>query len=276
MNSDLFVEHFLEYYGKSQDGNKSFVSFIGNLEEDFVRPLLDLFFPIRIDHYSQNIVRERFWQVDSFLEEQLRRFKIEEDRLIRIKESFFKGLTHLINVFEKDLDAFLKNDPATQSVNEIIVCYPGFYAIMVYRVANLLFKEGVPMLPRMMTELAHSKTGIDIHPGASIGESFFIDHGTGIVIGETSIIGKNVSLYQGVTLGALAFKKDSSGTVIKDQKRHPHICDHVTIYAGATILGSVTVGEGAIIGGNVWIRESIPSQTQVMISKPQLNFKKKT
>ena len=158
-----------------------------------------------------------------------------------------------------DMLAMFNGDPAAKSSEEVIVSYPGLEAIMVYRLAHFLFVNGVPVIPRIMTEYVHGKTGIDIHPGATIGESFFIDHGTGIVIGETTVIGKNVKIYQGVTLGALSVKKE-----LQDKKRHPTIEDNVTIYANATILGGRTViGEGCTIGGNTWVMQSVPPHTMV-------------
>lgn len=158
-----------------------------------------------------------------------------------------------------DAEAIENGDPAAVSRSEVIRTYPGFLAISYYRLAHVLWSEGVAFIPRMITEIAHSKTGIDIHPGAQIGQSFFIDHGTGIVIGETTVIGNHVKLYQGVTLGALSVQKELSST-----KRHPTIEDRVVIYAGATILGGETrIGEDSIIGGNTWITESVPSQSLV-------------
>jgi serine O-acetyltransferase len=175
---------------------------------------------------------------------------------------FLKRLPAVRDVLDKDVAAAYKGDPAAKSHHEIIFCYPGLEAITVYRVAHELLTLGVPYIPRMMTEYAHSKTGIDIHPGASIGESFFIDHGTGVVIGETTQIGINVKLYQGVTLGAKSFEVDNDGRPIKGVKRHPDIGDHVTIYAHATILGGDThVGEHSIIGSNVWLMKSIPRES---------------
>lgn len=162
-------------------------------------------------------------------------------------EDFFKAIPYLYGKLIRDAEGILKFDPAARSLEEILVAYPGFYATAIYRLSNQLWKQGVEILPRLFTEYAHSKTGVDIHPGAQIGESFCIDHGTGIVVGETTVIGNNVKIYQGVTLGALQVAKDSS-TV----KRHPTIEDNVTIYSGATILGGNTViGHDSIIGGNV-------------------------
>ena len=148
--------------------------------------------------------------------------------------------------------------------------YPGLRAITIHRIAHALITRKVPMIPRMMSEYAHRITGIDIHPGAKIGRAFFIDHGTGVVIGETAEIGDNVKLYQGVTLGALAFPKDACGMIIKGAKRHPTIEDNVTIYAGATILGAVVIGKGSVIGGNVWLTHSTEPGTRITIAKPDL------
>ncbi len=169
----------------------------------------------------------------------------------------------LENLFLSDIDAALHNDPATQDPLEIIVCYPGFKAIRYHRIAHIFYRHQIPLLPRMIAELAHEVTGIDIHPGAQIGSHFFIDHGTGVVIGETSIIGKSVSIYQGVTLGAKRFYRDEYGKVLKGMERHPIIGDKVTIYAGATILGRIKIGEGSSIGGNVWLTEDVPANSRV-------------
>jgi len=158
-----------------------------------------------------------------------------------------------------DVEAAFEGDPAAKSHEEVILAYPGLEAISIHRFAHELWIRNIPLLPRMMSEYIHGKTGIDIHPGATIGESFFIDHGTGVVIGETTVIGKNVKIYQGVTLGALSVRKELS-----HKKRHPTIEDEVTIYAGATILGGETViGRGSVIGGNVWITESVPPYSRV-------------
>ncbi|HOA90416.1 MAG: serine O-acetyltransferase EpsC [Bacillota bacterium] len=182
-------------------------------------------------------------------------------------------LPEIKRLLDLDAEAAYKGDPAARNIDEVILAYPGFYAIFVHRVAHEFRKLGLDLMARIMSEYAHSKTGIDIHPGATIGESFFIDHGTGVVIGETTEIGKNVKIYQGVTLGALSFPKDHDGNIIKGQKRHPTIEDNVTIYAGATILGGNTViGEGAVIGGNVWITESVPPHYKV-VNRPIIEKK---
>lgn len=180
-------------------------------------------------------------------------------------ERFFARLPEVRRLLVLDMVAAMDGDPAARSYAEIIFSYPGFEAITIQRIAHELWEIGVPLLARIMTEYAHSKTGIDIHPGARIGESFFIDHGTGVVIGETTDIGNNVKVYQGVTLGALSFPKDARGRLIRGFKRHPTLRDNVVVYAGATILGGDTViGDGAVIGGNTWVIESVPAGEKVL------------
>jgi len=180
------------------------------------------------------------------------------------------SLAPLKQTLEQDIVAAYEGDPAARSIMEVVMSYPGLQAIMVQRIAHILYQAKVPLIPRIMTEHAHSQTGIDIHPGAEIGPGFFIDHGTGVVIGETSTIGKNVKLYQGVTLGALSFPKDKDGHPIKGIKRHPNVEDDVTIYAGATILGGeTTIGVGSEIGGNVWLTHSVPPHSKVYNQQPK-------
>ncbi len=177
-------------------------------------------------------------------------------------------------LLEGDVQAAYDGDPAAKSFDEVIFSYPCIKAILVHRIAHELYLQGIPLLPRIMSEYAHQITGIDIHPGAKIGKNFFIDHGTGVVIGETTVIGDNVKIYQGVTLGALSFPKDEKGNLLRGIKRHPTIEDNVTIYAGATVLGGNTViGKGSTIGGNVWITHSVPPGTKVVIEPPELSFK---
>ncbi|MGN0413864.1 MAG: serine O-acetyltransferase [Agathobacter sp.] len=184
--------------------------------------------------------------------------------------SFMKSIPKVREYLETDLQAFFDGDPAARSKDEIVFSYPGLYAITVYRLAHELFLLNVPLIPRMMTEQAHSKTGIDIHPGATIGKYFFIDHGTGIVIGETTVIGEHVKLYQGVTLGALSTK---GGQKLRDVRRHPTIKDNVTIYSGASILGGETViEEGVVVGGNSFITKSISKGTKVSVKNQELVF----
>jgi serine O-acetyltransferase len=189
---------------------------------------------------------------------------------------FMREIPHLRIMLAKDVRAAFDGDPATGSTDEIIFCYPGLEAVTVYRIAHQLHGQKIPLMPRIMSEYVHGLTGIDIHPGASIGESFFIDHGVGVVIGETTRIGDRVRLYQGVTLGALSVPKEQVEQ-LRGQKRHPTIEDDVVIYAGATILGGETViGARSVIGGNVWLTESVPQDTKVFIKKPDLILKNST
>lgn len=177
----------------------------------------------------------------------------------QLSEDFFTVLPGVYQLLQKDAKAFIGNDPAALSIEEVYQAYPGFYAIAVYRISNILWKNDIKTLARLFTEYAHSKTGVDIHPGATIGESFFIDHGTGVVIGETAVIGNNVKLYQSVTIGALNSAKNK-----KDERRHPVIEDNVIIYSGATILGGQTViGHDSVIGGNAWITFTVPPASLV-------------
>ncbi|HXI84346.1 MAG TPA: serine O-acetyltransferase EpsC [Verrucomicrobiae bacterium] len=191
----------------------------------------------------------------------------------RVTHEFLNDLPDVRAILQTDVTAAYEGDPAAISNEEIILAYPGIEAIAVQRLAHLLYRQHIALIPRIMTEWAHNKTGIDIHPGAEIGPHFFIDHGTGVVIGETAVIGKHVKIYQGVTLGAKHFPKDAKGRVVKGIKRHPNIEDGVTIYAGATILGDVTIGKGSIIGGNVWLLESVPPNTVVYSEAGQTRMK---
>ena len=190
----------------------------------------------------------------------------EEAALLAAK--FISNLPAMRRTLATDVEAAYNGDPAAQSFGEVISCYPAIRAISNYRIAHELLKLGVPLIPRIITEMAHSETGIDIHPGAEIGGYFTIDHGTGVVIGETCIIGNSCRLYQGVTLGALSFPKNADGTLTKGIPRHPILEDKVTVYAGATILGRVTVGRGAVIGGNVWITDDVPAGAKVTQERP--------
>jgi serine O-acetyltransferase len=189
---------------------------------------------------------------------------------------FFETWPGVREILHEDIWAAYEGDPAAKSINEIIFSYPCTFAITVYRAAHQLHLQDVPLIPRMMTERAHSVTGIDIHPGAKIGRAFFIDHGTGVVIGETCEIGDNVKIYQGVTLGAKGFPRDDEGNIIRNQKRHPTLEDDVVVYSGTTILGDVTIGRGTSVGGNVWLTESVPAGMQVMGDTPALKMKNAT
>ncbi|PID78241.1 MAG: serine acetyltransferase [Deltaproteobacteria bacterium] len=187
--------------------------------------------------------------------------------------SLFEKIPYIRTLLGTDVRATFDGDPAAKNYEEIIFSYPGIFAITVYRIAHELYKMEIPLIPRIMTEYAHSITGIDIHPGASIGERFAIDHGTGVVIGETTIIGKNVRIYQGVTLGAMSLPKNA-GQRYKGKKRHPTIEDDVIIYSGTTVLGGDTIiGKRAVIGGNVWLTESVPPGTMVLMEDPKLIYK---
>ena len=183
-----------------------------------------------------------------------------------IATEFVAALPSLRAMLDKDVRATYNGDPAAETIAEVILCYPGIRAISSYRIAHMLYEAGVPVLPRLITELAHSETGIDIHPAATIGESFAIDHGTGVVIGETAILGNNVKLYQGVTLGAKSFPLDADGNPVKGILRHPILEDNVIVYSNATILGRVTIGHDAVIGGNIWVTEDVPSFARVVQS----------
>ena len=197
------------------------------------------------------------------------------DMAEKITDSLLERLPTLRRILKTDVQAAFDGDPAAKSFEEIVISYPGIITIATHRVAHELYNMQVPLLPRIMSESAHRNTGIDIHPGATIDESFFIDHGTGVVIGETARIGRNVKIYQGVTLGALSFPKDERGRIIKGGKRHPTIEDGVTIYAEATILGDIIIGEGSVIGGNVWIKETVDPHTTVLSEESGLLFKTK-
>ncbi|MHC4433562.1 MAG: serine O-acetyltransferase EpsC [Planctomycetota bacterium] len=228
------------------------------------------------------VIGDLLCQVQSELAEQIERAyryqcRLESCETSDCEKMAAKASEHLLNqlpgireLLKGDVGAAFAGDPAAQSHEEIVISYPCINAIATYRIAHELYLQQVPLIPRIMSECAHSKTGIDIHPGARIGRNFFIDHGTGVVIGETTIIGDNVKIYQGTTLGAMSFPKDERGRIIKGRKRHPTIEDEVTIYAEATILGDVTIGKGAIIGGNVWVKQSVPAGFTVATANANL------
>ena len=242
--------------------------------KDFINELLELLFP----HFSV----KRYFNAEEIeskiylLRRNLQEILISlnngmEKRAEEYSKIFFDAVPRIHNLLLKDAVAICEGDPAAASKDEVILAYPGFMAIAIYRFAHELYKLDVPLLPRIFTEYAHQISGIDIHPGATIGESFFIDHGTGIVIGEITIIGNNVKIYQGVTLGALSVAKDMAET-----KRHPTIEDDVIIYSNAVILGGKTViGKGAVIGGNVWLTRSVPPNA-VVFHTSEINFKEGT
>ena len=189
-----------------------------------------------------------------------------EDIASKMAIDFIDSLPEIKRMLLTDVEAMFNNDPAVENFGEIILCYPVVHAMVHYRVAHSLLQLGIPVIPRIITELAHSATGIDIHPGAQIGEYFSIDHGTGVVIGETCVIGKHVTLYQGVTLGAKNFSLDSNGRPV-NIPRHPIIEDNVTIYSNATVLGRITIGRGSIVGGNIWLTYSVPPGSRILQRK---------
>ena len=184
-------------------------------------------------------------------------------------DEFLVLLPQIRQSLQEDTETALQSDPAVTSRDEVMLCYPGLRALVYYRIARALYKLDVPLLPRLMSEIGHSVTGIDIHPGAQIGRRFFIDHGTGVVIGATSVIGNDVKIYQGVTLGARSFPRSEDGHIIKGIDRHPIIGDRVTIYAGATILGRIHIGSDSVIGGNVWLTKDVPATSHVMQQRPK-------
>jgi serine O-acetyltransferase len=187
--------------------------------------------------------------------------------------TMLEKLPEIREILKEDVKAAYNGDPAATNFDEIVLSYPGIRAVAIQRLAHVLYEAKVPMLPRMMTEYAHEQTGIDIHPGANIGKGLFIDHGTGVVIGETAVLGDNVRIYQGVTLGAGNFPKDENGMIIKGQKRHPTIGNNVTIYSGASVLGNITIGDNSVVGGNVWLTESLPPGTKITASQPKNRLK---
>jgi len=203
--------------------------------------------------------------------ENLQQIAAQANELVR---RFSRSLPLIRLTLDADVEAAYHGDPAARSVDEVLLCYPGIIAIIFHRIAHQLYRLGVPLVARIVAEIAHSETGIDIHPGASIGGSFFIDHGTGVVIGETTVIGERVRIYQNVTLGAKRFPTSENGMLEKGLPRHPLIEDDVVIYAGATLLGRITIGKGSIIGGNVWLTESIAAGSHVTQALSQQNIKK--
>ena len=213
-------------------------------------------------HYCDMSLEQTFDELAAGMEKAIRMvFDVQEDvhnDPHAIAQAFLRALPNVKKSLLTDVQAMYDGDPAAGSKAEILLCYPGFYAIMIYRIAHVLYQLGIPYIPRVMSEYAHEKTGIDINPGANIGDWFCIDHGTGIVIGETASIGEHVKIYQGVTIGAKSFRTDDNGNPVKGGKRHPDIGDHVVIYANATILGGDTrVGNDCVIGGNVWLIHSV-------------------
>ncbi len=250
-------------------------------------------FPMRLGPINLRTANEDFYvgytlgSALSRLEEQVQldlRYKLHDQSLENLQQitaqanelvrRFSRSLPLIRLTLDTDVEAAYHGDPAARSVDEVLLCYPGIIAITFHRIAHQLYRLGVPLVARIVAEIAHSETGIDIHPGASIGGSFFIDHGTGVVIGETTVIGERVRIYQNVTLGAKRFPTSENGALEKGLPRHPLIEDDVVIYAGATLLGRINIGKGSIIGGNVWLTESIPAGSHVTQALSQQNIKK--
>ncbi len=215
---------------------------------------------VRLALYYEARYRASATQADSHAEPSS---AIIEQHAVEIVRAFSLALPKVRRLLDSDVQAAYDGDPAARSVDEVLLCYPGVLAIIYYRLAHELYTQGVPLLARIISELAHSTTGIDIHPGAKISAGFFIDHGTGVVIGETAVIGQHVRLYQAVTLGAKRFEVAEDGTLQKDYARHPIVEDDVIIYAGATILGRITIGKGSTVGGNVWLTRSVPPNSHI-------------
>ncbi|MFH1760411.1 MAG: serine O-acetyltransferase EpsC, partial [bacterium] len=267
---DVIIEIFLDflkiifpgYYGKKEITRRNISFYTGNILDSIYERLSSeifksLCFVCACNH--ENCDKSDCW-----------------DKAREICSHLLTLLPNIRRCLKGDISAAYHGDPAAKSSEEIIVSYPFVIAITAHRIAHELYLRNVELIPRIINEFAHSETGIDIHPGAKIGKNFFIDHGTGVVIGETSEIGNNVKIYQGVTLGALSIRKDKYGRAIKGEKRHPTIKNDVTIYAGATILGGKTViGEKAVIGGNVWLTESVNPGVTVILAKHDLEFRSK-
>ncbi len=292
---DNLLHELIESY--TRDSGANFIDEMNLPVNDAIREILDYLLEILFPGYKgiKNITSENvsyiigsiICKVRKMLVQQITRALKHDCRIrkctnsctcekdaVQITEKLLHSLVSIRKILKTDVQAAYDGDPAAKSPEEIVISYPGLKAIAIHRIAHELYTMNVPLIPRMMNEIAHSETGIDIHPGAQIGKRFFIDHGTGVVIGETTVIGSNVKIYQGVTLGALSFSTNTDGNIIKGIKRHPNIEDDVTIYAEATILGTITIGKGSIIGGNVWIKENIPRGT--LVGHPsQKNIEKK-
>jgi len=285
------LENFQKYGGINHLGGKDLPSKEAVIE--ILEDLIAIIFPgyfgktevtrSNVKHFVNDTVQTTYSRLVVELEKSLkyacRKVKECPEDICRrraqvVAKELLEKIPEVRILLREDIQAAYDGDPAAKSIDEVILSYPCVQAIATYRIAHELYTRGIPLVPRIMSEYAHSKTGIDIHPGAKISRNFFIDHGTGVVIGETTEIGDNVKIYQGVTLGALSFLKDEKGKIIKGRKRHPIIGSNVVIYAGATLLGAeAVIGDNAVIGGNVWITSAIPSGTQVTIVPPEHTIK---
>lgn len=270
------------YQRSKEFGGRELPSLI--MLEQIIKTLLTVLYPMRFGPLDLHQDTEDYYvglQLDTALHALLLQVKLAlsyqhrltttselkpdelEKQAIDIIQAFARALPRVRQTLDQDVLAAFHGDPAAKSVNEVLICYPGLKAMIFYRLAHELYVLKVSLIARVIAEIAHSETGIDIHPGARIGSGFFIDHGTGVVIGETATIGKNVRLYQAVTLGAKRFETNPDGTLLKDYVRHPTVEDEVVIYAGATILGNITIGRGSVIGGNVWLTHSVPANSYI-------------
>lgn len=245
------------------------VLFPGYYGKSILNGALQYHIGVGIERLYEKLVKQTmagiaFAQGDTFVEQEVVR-----DAAVRRVKTFIDRLPQLREILATDVVAMFRNDPAAHNLGEVILCYPGMRAITNYRIAHALEQLDCPLIPRMITELAHSETGIDIHPGAQIGHSFAIDHGTGVVIGATAILGHNVTLYQGVTLGAKNFPQEEDGSLVKGIARHPILGDNVVVYANATILGRITIGNNSTIGGNLWVTHDVPEDTKLFYKQPK-------
>ncbi|MDN4492789.1 serine O-acetyltransferase EpsC [Ureibacillus aquaedulcis] len=278
---DIHKDHFSIDETIGFEGQESIYKILRNFRSALFPCLCDKFKneDTRLNITIGNNLRTSALDLKDLIEKVISRdSNLKEAEITSIAEeiviNLIKKFPELRRTLQTDIQAAYNGDPATTSTEEILLSYPSIQTITIHRVAHELYKAGVPIIPRIMSEYAHQLTGIDIHPGASIGEYFFIDHGTGVVIGETCTIGKNVKIYQGVTLGAKSFPLDENGNPIKGIKRHPNIEDNVVIYAGATILGGdTTIGRNSVIGGNIWLTQSVPENSRVYQTQPLPNIK---
>lgn len=288
---DQYLESYLDSFERY--GQSSFISFrpIPSMTEieRIVEEFMELLFPGRSGRrvLSQDCIREVIAtllnRIGENLEKQLfaawyheNPFSLPDSDTDPYKElahttvlKLFEALPSLRTMMKEDAQSAFEGDPAATSIQETIISYPSIRALTLHRIAHFLYRENAPLVPRMISETVHKQTGIDIHPGATIGRCLFIDHGTGVVIGETTVIGNQVKIYQGVTLGALSFPKDACGALIRGAKRHPTLKDRVTVYANATLLGDITIGENTIVGSNSWIRHDVPANTLVQNEEPK-------
>lgn len=256
------IENYQKHEKLQNCPSKIDLTIVPDFVNVFIKTLLPEYFFSKLDFSltlnNLTTLQRQVHQLMSYMDDP----ELIEDKSLEFLEKIPTLRTKVL----KDVEAAYQKDPAAKSYEEIVLTYPGIFSIIVHRISHEFYKMGFSLISRSISEHSHSKTGIDIHPGATIGHSFFMDHGTGIVIGETTVIGNNVTIYQGVTLGAFSFDRDKNGEIIKDGKRrHPVIEDNVTVYAGATILGGETiVGKGSIVGGNVWLTKSIPAGSKVI------------